>query len=248
MNSIAASKVKIIYHKSVDKDIQSVLLPLNIMQTIFFCPKYRIKNNIIHVNSRISNLMSICGTTSLIALFLFRLLLAHLSDRVRNHLYIFYIISYYDFCFNSTGCFLNCFLTIVQVNKNIEFVLITQRVHRFLNNKKYLKFFNLFTWLFIVATLVSYIFVIYYFYHETFTLIGLILISFDVNVIYAIRCLTLLRNMLDLWNKEVLHAQLMKDMDMKDYCKAMFQTYTDILSGYNTLKSTFKHFVSNITF
>lgn len=50
--------------------------------------------------------------------------------------------------------------------------------------------------------------------------------------------------MLYLWNKEISRPQLMRDMDMKGYYKAMFQTYTDLLSVYDTFELTFKHFVS----
>ncbi|KAF9423443.1 hypothetical protein HW555_001252, partial [Spodoptera exigua] len=37
--------------KIIDKDVQSLFLPLNVMQSTTLCPKYRIKNNVIFPNS-----------------------------------------------------------------------------------------------------------------------------------------------------------------------------------------------------
>lgn len=107
MNSLLISKnnenrqVKIVFHKLVDKDIQSMLRPLNIVQTVCFCPKYRIKNNIIFPTSRLSNIMSIFGTVMFIFVFLSRIIFFHLTERIieHNNMKFIYFVSYCDFFF-----------------------------------------------------------------------------------------------------------------------------------------------------
>lgn len=233
---------------SVDKNIQSTLWPLNLMQTICFYPKYRIKNNIIYPNSRLSNITSVCGSFLYISLFLLHIYENYCNDHLRKYLSFMYFAAYYETSFFTTGFILNCLLTIVQTHKNIDFTLTIQRIHRFLNNQKSFKSFTVVNWLIISWLLACHILITYCFYWSISSLFGFALICFDMNIIYATRCITFLKDMLDLWNEEVLRLQLMRDMDMKDYCKVMFHTYTDILSGYDTFKKTYKHFVSNCIF
>lgn len=230
----------------IDKDIQSMLRPLNILQTVCLCPKYCIKNNAIFPNSRLSNIISLCGTICVISLFLCRLIIFDLN---LPYLHFVFIGLCYDFCFYSAGFILNYFLTKTQVHKNIIFVLTIQSIHRFFNNKRYLRTFTLVNWLFILWVFGMYMFIFYTFYVTTYmhTLVSLSLFCFDINIIYATRCIALLIDLVDLWNREISRPQLMRDMDMKQYCTEIFQTYDAILSAYDTLKSTFKYFVSNCT-
>lgn len=247
-NSSRRCQLKKINTESVDKDIQSMLRPLNILQTLCFCPKYRIKINIIHPNSLLSNVLSVCGAMFFISVFLYRVIVLYLNDFVRENLNFLCTFSYCVFWCCFVGYSLNCFLNIGLAHKNIEFVLTIQRIHRFLNNKKLLKYFTLVNWITVLCFFTTHILFVYCNYWEMSTLFLLFLFCFDANLIYAMQCITLLKGMLDSWNEEVLHPQLMWDMDMKDYCKTMFLTYTDILTGYDTLKLTFKHFVSNRNF
>lgn len=238
--------VNIMY--SVDKDIETVLRPVNIMQTIFFCPKYRIKDNTIYPNSLLSNILSISGTMCLIFIVLYRLhQLSSYEDFVQYLIFV-YLAACCDICFYAVGFLLNCFLTIVQVPKNIKFVLTIQSIHRFLNNKRYLRTFSVVNCLIALWIFLTFTCLICFFNLATnFGLVAFTYVSFDVNVIYATRCITVLKDMLDLWIEEVLYPLLIRDMDMKHYCQVMFQRYADILNAYDTFKSTFKYFVSNCT-
>lgn len=233
------------YRNSVDRDIQSMLRPLNIMQTSCFYPKYSIKNNVIQPNSRLTNIKSICGTIFFISVFLQRLIFFHFNHFIREYMKFIYVLSHFDFWYFLVAFILNCYLNITQVHENIKFVLKIQKIHRFFNDKKYLKFFTLVNWFCVLWIYGTYILFVYYSYRATQNLVFLSLFCFDANMIYAIRCITYLKDMLDSWNEEITRPRSMRDIDMKHYYKAMLQTYTDILSSYDTVKLTFKYFVSN---
>lgn len=242
------SHVNMTYHNSVDKDIQSMFQPLNIMLTICFCPKYRIKNNSICPNSHLLNILSVCGNMFFIAILLIRLCMFHSNETFNQYFGFLYIISYFHICFYSIGFILNYFLTIIQVRKNINFVMTIQRIHRFFNNKRYIESFTLVNWIYVLCLFLIYIFATCFFYVTIInSFVILSFICFDVNIIYAIRCIAYLKEMLCLWNDEISRPLLKRDMNTKHYCKAMLQTYMDILSAFDTFKSTFKYFVSNCT-
>ncbi|PZC83178.1 hypothetical protein B5X24_HaOG200823 [Helicoverpa armigera] len=93
--------VDVSFPNNVDKDVQAMLFPLNLMQNVLLCPKYRIKNNIISPNSVISNVISLIATIGYIILF-----------RLRNYLVQNYYIDgsggltanlYFDICFYIIG-------------------------------------------------------------------------------------------------------------------------------------------------
>ncbi|XP_075985620.1 uncharacterized protein LOC142982821 [Anticarsia gemmatalis] len=60
-----------ILHNSIDQDVQTMLYPLNLMQTILFGSKYRIKDGFISPNSGLTNFILLCGNISFILAFLY---------------------------------------------------------------------------------------------------------------------------------------------------------------------------------
>ncbi|KAF9410604.1 hypothetical protein HW555_010371, partial [Spodoptera exigua] len=73
--------IKIKRHNFIDEEVQSMLLPLNIMQNILGYPKYRIRDNFIIPNSRLVYLVSLCVTLISVALLFYRSL-CYLKDKV----------------------------------------------------------------------------------------------------------------------------------------------------------------------
>ncbi|XP_047035442.1 uncharacterized protein LOC124641416 [Helicoverpa zea] len=55
--------MRILFKNILDKDVQLMLWPLNLMQYMMLCPKYQIKNNLITPNNLISNIISIIATS-----------------------------------------------------------------------------------------------------------------------------------------------------------------------------------------
>ena len=85
-----------ILKNTVDKDVQAMLLPLNLMQYFSFCPKYRITNNVITSNGVISNFVFMTVTLIFILSFVFRTYKVDFFHKDAGAPIFFYITSYHD--------------------------------------------------------------------------------------------------------------------------------------------------------
>ena len=237
----------------VDKDVQSMILPLNILQNIFFYPKYRIKDNFINPNSFSSKLVSMLGMIAFSFLFLYRVFEIHHNKIIRTKANIVYLSSYFDFISNSLGFILNYTINVVFTKRNVSFVLKIQDVHRFLKDETYVRHFVKWNW--ISGFL---IFFIYIFLDMCCCLLiqvplidifcCLSLMSFDLNIVYAVRFIKLLSHKVDLW---IIHAQYLQQMgasENKAYCRRMFQAYVNILECYDIYRSSFQEMASTYDF
>lgn len=229
----------------VDKDVQSMLLPLNLMQNIMFCPKYRIKNNLISPISIFHSLVSLIGTGLFIFAFFHRLYILYV-DRGLSHQYTQYIISFFDCGYYSFGLTMNFISSVFESKTYISFVLIYQNINRFLCDNKRSKNFTFWNW-FSVITAGSYFVVIfisfslivrlpYYYILSVYSVV-----SFDFNYIYAIRLLKLLEDKAVLWNTRALDLQEIED---KDEVKRIFDAYVNILKCYKIYEVCFRKIVS----
>ena len=156
--------VNFIYNNIVDEDVQSILLPLNLMQYLILCPKYRIRNHLITPNSFISNFVSAVGILLLISIFTHRGFVLF-SDKDNSA--ILFSSDTTSFCFDSIyyclGFTLNFVFGIVHSKKNIKFVLTFQQVHRFLNCEKLSKRFIMCSWISTILNFLCYMSLFAYF-------------------------------------------------------------------------------------
>ncbi|PZC77045.1 hypothetical protein B5X24_HaOG200694 [Helicoverpa armigera] len=233
---------------TVNKNVQSMLLPLNLMQYLKFCPKYCIKNNFITPNSNVSKLISAIATLALI-LFLelcYYKLVFHDHYDKEKHYYL--LASYtFDSIYFSFGLITNCLDGIMCSKNNIQFVLIVQRIHTFLNIKRNFNHFTAYNWLTVISYISLYFTLItIYCIHlnlASSTIFYYMFIIFYFNLIYAIRIIKLLENQVVLWIQGLNCTQLENTYDKNCY-KNLFQAYVDILQCYDIFKSCFQHFVS----
>lgn len=72
MTFIENSAVKVLTSKTIRKDLQLLFLPLNVVQSIFFCPKYMINNDVISPNTQKSLLIPIIAVVVFMALYFYR--------------------------------------------------------------------------------------------------------------------------------------------------------------------------------
>ena len=228
----------------VDKDVQSMLLPLNIM-----CfPKYRIKSNAISPNSLIIRLV----TMILILLFMCSCIYVTYAvswHRASINYTSFVAISiYFDCIFYCSGFALDFVLNILQAKKNIQFVLTFQEIHRFLNNETDFNQFIIWNWVLVIVALGFYAIFLYTFWMLLgLSYIALIasytLVVFDLNTIYLSRILKLLESKVRLWNIKILNSQEIYGLD-ENNAKIIFQAYANILECYNIHKYCSQQFVS----
>ncbi|PZC77084.1 hypothetical protein B5X24_HaOG200734 [Helicoverpa armigera] len=233
----------------VDKDIQSMLLPLNLMHYIMCCPRYHIKNNLIIPNGLISHCVSIIGTIVFIALLCYRTYVLS-SEYTAMFDVLVYYYSYYDIVYYTFGLTMGCTLSIIQTKKNVEFVLIFQKVHRFLNDETSFKNLIVFNWIFFVAAIVCHFFIVSGFfslltYYSKFVWTAYLLVFLDFYIINVIRAIKLIEDKARLWSLNLLNKNI-ENMDVQNYCKRMFESYFNILKCYDIIKVCFQQFVSMI--
>ncbi|PZC77046.1 hypothetical protein B5X24_HaOG200695 [Helicoverpa armigera] len=230
---------------TVDKDVQSMLLPLNLMQYLTFCPKYRIKDNFIIPNSRVSYFIS--AIASLIFMFIletFYYQILKSPDFDEEPAYLIACTTY-DTLFYGFGYTLNIMDSVIRSKKNIQFILTFQRVHRLVNIEKCFKNFVVWNWIIItlfltLQTLLITVFCLLSDFFDATVGYFYVLAIFDLSIVYAMRVLKLLENTTVLWIQVLNSHQFGNLYD----CKKLFQAYVDILQCYDMFKSCFQHFVS----
>lgn len=238
--------VRYISNHAVDKDVQSILLPLNLIQHIMLCPKYRIKNNLIYPNSYFSNFISTIGTLVFILIFLYRLYIVSLIKDNLGRTTFIYLISYFDFIYYSFGFVINFVIGLIYSDKSIQFVLTFQKVQRFLNDETNFRRYVIFNWIFIMLTFGTYLIVFTYFCIQLsfeYMFYAYFLLIFDLNIVCAIRIFNLLENKVILWNIRILRFHEIERTD-PSYGKKLFQAYFNILKCYEIHKVCVQQFVS----
>ena len=244
-------RVEIYLYNVVDKDVQSMLLPLNMMNIISFCPKYRINNNLITANNRFSKFMSLSVTTLFILIFVY-----NIYDR--QTLYLSMNFNVLEIVVNIVNCSLftfwfisNCTRSVFKTKDSILSVLKLQRIHRFINNEKKFKFFIISNWVTVILFLAVFVSSLIYItdlqvvsVFVVFGFLGFLII--DTHLICAIRLIQLLKDKVDLWNVQALQYQSMEDRVEEIHCERMFEAYVDVLDCYDIYKLSAQQLVSKI--
>ncbi|KAF9799850.1 hypothetical protein SFRURICE_017084 [Spodoptera frugiperda] len=226
----------------IDKDVQSLLFPLHLMQTIVLNKQYYIKNNIIRPNNCFIKFVSLCSISFYIGICLYRTLEISLDPNLRRFVKIkfLYFASICDFFFYSSGFILNFIRTCVKTNKMVLFVLTFQDVHRFLHREVSFKFTLVSIWMPVVLIFLFYCFTLTFMsvtpFHIVFILVNLI--SLDANHVYFIVVTKLLTCKLELWNERLLFV--LENGDDEVHSNEMFSAYKNILSCYEILRDVYQ--------
>lgn len=227
--------------------MQQMLLPLNLMQNVTLCPKYRIKDNFIAPNSIISKCFSFCGSILYISLFFYRSVKLFLDFHEPGKIHVPTFYSYY-YCLGFVLNFIQC---ITQSDYNVKFVLMIQDVHRVINDK--CCFSRLTFWSWFTCSFVTVLFIICYMvFHIALTMPlyyipTCLLIMFDFQMIYAIRLIRLLEIKIYLWEIEILGDHDFESSESKWFNEKMFKIFTNIFECYRIYQKSFKFFVSSRT-
>lgn len=238
------SRIIILVDDSVDKDLQSILRPLNLMLNILLYPKYCIKNNFIKPNSLLCTSVSFCTAVCISFVYVYRWRQYYANDDIRKYFNIIYTSSLIDIGFYSFGFTAKAFMNIYHAKYNIKFVLSLQKVHRFLNSTKQSRTFIIGNWLWLVFIFSMYCVFIYIpitFFLEIpiySWITDMFLIYFDVNMIYTIRLIQLLKDKVKLWNEEIMSKVVSKNVSCKTFCRNMFDAYANILECYHIYEIT----------
>ncbi|PZC83179.1 hypothetical protein B5X24_HaOG200825 [Helicoverpa armigera] len=189
---------------TVDKDVQTMLMPLNLMQNVFFNKKYRIKNNTILPNNLTSNILSFVASLTCTLIFLYRVyLMSALEDS--RFTSILYYSSFFDCLYYCVGYVINFVSGVIFTKKSIEFVFIFQKIHRFISNETDFRLFVIWNWVSVSVAASGYVLICIFFVTNADLSVFngfpcLFLCIFDFNIVYAMRLIQLLRSKLVLWN------------------------------------------------
>ncbi|PZC77066.1 hypothetical protein B5X24_HaOG200716 [Helicoverpa armigera] len=239
-------------NNKIDKDLQSVLRPLNLMQAIVICSKYRISDNKIKPHSRLYNWLGFTLVIAFRILSIHKLLTSNYPSNVSRLVAFLYMINIFDFVFNAIGFFLNSYVNIIHRYNNVWLVLKLQHIHRILNiNSKNLQMLIIYNWISAISIYIVFIMYMCYIslFFPVFSVFGTIVtfstISFDINVIHALLLIKLLRQTLRMWILKLLD---LKNTDTvsndESLWTQMFDAYKNILDVYKMIEKLFKLMVS----
>ncbi|KAF9799860.1 hypothetical protein SFRURICE_017094 [Spodoptera frugiperda] len=229
----------------VDKDVQRILFPFTLMRIVSMTPRYRIKDDIIQPNTIHSYIISFLGTMLFVLAFVFRYI-KFLSIVIIGETPFMFFVTHMDIIFYSMAFIVNFLTGLLQTKNLIEFVLIFQGVHRFINSKRVSESYIVWNWVCLSIECTLYFFIypmmsIYVGMEFIMFAIGCLLIIFDFNEIYAIRVLKLLETKIGLWSREVLKGQDIESSG-RDYNRKLFQAYVNILKCYDIHKHGIQYF------
>lgn len=238
------------FKSTVDKDVQSVLYPLNLMQIFVFNPKYCMKNNFIKPNNRFYKFLLIFGLMMVLSCYINRVIGIAIDDNIWRYIKIKFLsfASLFDFAYYGAGFIMNVILNFLHSKKIIAFVLTFQEVHRFLSSEASFKWSVRRNWI-NVSLIFGFYFVTLIFmavlYNQPpwYVVLNLMfLIGLDTNIVYTISSIKLLADKVGLWNVRVL--QTLREEGENLDCDIMFEAYVQILKCYDICKDLFQQPVS----
>lgn len=241
---------KILMNNYVDKDLQSMLYPLNLTQKYVFCPKYRIENDHIVPVGLVHKLINLCFVIMSLLLFTYRWYTRYFNKKISE----FYKVSDFytnclDFSFTLVNILLNNSTMYFKSNDYITFVLKLRDIHRFINNKIGFNRFIVGNWISIVLIfsyavtfVLSVCIILRLPFHDY--MCGFILCSVDLNTVYVIRLIKILKEKVLLWNSLTCKSSIMSDKERSEFYLRMFQAYENILGCFNAYKRSFQIVVS----
>ena len=252
-NVPTVSYKKTLYNNVIQEDLQSVLRPLNLMQSILFCAKYSIRDNIINSNTRVSSFLRVLCMFLLQCTSFYYLVVSNVtfSDSNMALKVCFFVCSTADFFLLFIGDLINSYLNITYSYYNILLVLKIQYVLRFLQiNKTELKSVFVCNWICIISLNIFYILYITYLYLCFFhvSIISFILayasIAFDLNIMYALLVLMLVQKLLQVWIENVSKLRNNEDSYSEVFWDKTFNIYLNIQEIFIVMETIFRHMVS----
>ena len=233
-------------NNQVDKKVQQIFFPLNLMQILLLNPMYHIKNNFIYPNNCFNKFMLVSSAVFFVTIYFFCLLEVMLDDNFLRYCSVNFLIftSTFEVHFKSFGFIMNSTIHFIYSKKSVLFVLYFQEVHRFLSNSADIKRSIISNWISVASIFMFFFMIVTYdnifFYKPPWNMIlfKLILATQDSNLIYIIRLMRLLTDAVKLWNIQLLLIQ--RNGCCKLQTVKMFQAYDQILKCYNIVRSIYQ--------
>lgn len=232
--------------KMIDKNLQSMLRPLNMTQDIFLCAKYKIRDGIISANTSRYGLVSFVG--------LFIVIFSHLHTLwfdltlgFTGRLGRFVKVGYTTYAvFIVLGFLMHYYLNMKHRHTCVELLIKLQNAHKIIkiDAKEYAKT----NWVIVVALNCVFFVWLTVFYSTLQVQLSQVIkiyftIIFDFNLIYVARLLKLFRICLEAWIKNVNNSGHIWEPENEHWIR-IFNAFMDILEAYQLLEKTLGALVS----
>ncbi|PZC77080.1 hypothetical protein B5X24_HaOG200730 [Helicoverpa armigera] len=238
--------VEILSNNFIDKKLERLFFPLNLMQNLVLNPKYIIKQNRIKPNDVFNKFKIFLSMVIFLAVFAYRLCEVIFDENLRRYGSVkFLYFEIYSECFvYCTRSVVNCIVNLVQSKNFVAFVLTYQEIHRILTYEHMIKFYIIRNWVYfsivfgyyiIVLVLIPLIFERWAFHFDINVFTYIIL---DANLIYTIALLKHLNDKVKQWNIEVVRSP------HRICSERMFQVYVQIFECYEIYKNVVQENVS----
>lgn len=226
----------------LNQKLRSVLLPLNVAMWILITPKYKILDGFIYQKSNLEKVQYFISTSALLAITFFRFQMsAVLKYNNSNVNFVFWSV-YLDFFYY---CFTFIFYLIINLKNTVINVKIVLYLDKALKNlprvDRNMKVLRTWNWILTASIFVFYLVIIATLYRpgtQLSTVLNLIpFIYFDVNIVYAICIMILIKCELNMWMNDILRYCSVKNRIRGNH---VLVTYRYILQAYDNYKSSFK--------
>lgn len=228
---LSSHPVEVLLNNRLEKEVYSIIYPFNYMLTPVFSSKFNSQDNYITPNGKTYHVLMFISVLLVNAMCLYRLVSGGAGNELfidDNIIILFINLSYY--MYYSFGFTMIFILTVAHTHSNIVLVLRIQMIHKSIDFSKSIRNFIIWNWilLLIVISINIIMFVMYYslsdylnFVDFTFDLFSdLMFTTFDINFVYAIRLITLLRKYLEEWIKQIMTINDEQENDK--YCMKLF--------------------------
>lgn len=226
----------------LDQKLRSVLLPLNVAMWILITPKYKILDGFIYQKSNLEKVQYFISTFAVLAITFFRFKTsAVLKYNNSNMNFVFWSV-YLDFFYY---CFTFIFYLIINLKNTVINVKIVLYLDKALKNlprvDRNMKVLRTWNWILTASIFVFYSVIIATLYRpgtQLSTVLNLIpFIYFDVNIVYAICIMILIKCELKMWVNDILRYCRVNNRMRGNH---VLVTYRYILQAYDYYKSSFK--------
>ncbi|PZC77069.1 hypothetical protein B5X24_HaOG200719 [Helicoverpa armigera] len=232
-------------NNKLDKDVQSIFFPLNLMQLVVLGQKCRIKNNRINPNHCFNKVILFCGMVTYLMTYMNRFLEIMLDENFRTYVKnpFLFLSTYFDHFFYMSGFILNFIISVTKTKDVVNLILTYQKVNRILKDESSFKGTVTRSWIYVGAIFAFYLYTLFFSLLASFNVLfnTVVVITLDANLIYTMVVIKLLTEKVKLWN-----ARIITDSE-NDCNNKMFDVYVDLLKCYDLLKNVFQQSVSQAT-
>lgn len=240
---MSKSPVEFLLDNYITNDIQNIFYPFRFLQILLISPKFRIKDNFIYPNEKRTNIS--------LAVFFAVLFIIYMNKSIYNtamakietfHILLIYFFYIYFFASVSVVFGYN----ILHGHNNVLLILTIQRIHLNINiGEKCTKYLILWNWICCLSTFFCCIMLTVCFYitynshtKTVYICVDYLIISVDLNLIYAIRIIILLK----MYLSKFIDNNLLTDNLLHNFQKD-FDIYQNCIQAYDLVKKIFHSLV-----